>query len=171
MASVAQYPLCKHRYALFVSYLGSRYNGSQRQVSRDRISDHDTVQEALEWSFESFLPKKYCRLTSSSRTDKGVHALMNCYTLPLQDYSLPTEKLKNLANTNLIRKNHDIIIKDVILAPAEFHPRKSVISREYIYRIAILNDTRTSYIAKRHSPLEMIHRLPVTELYRVLPLP
>lgn len=106
---IKNFPLCKYRYALFVSYLGSKYNGSQRLSGRETTNaTQDTVQEALEWSLESFLPKKRCKLTAASRTDKGVHALMNCYTLPLMDYDLPTEKMKRLSNANLIKARHEI---------------------------------------------------------------
>lgn len=109
MASTLNLPSCKYRYALFVSYLGHRYRGSQRLVSRSETNEQETVQEALEWSLESFLRKDRCRTTASSRTDKGVHALMNVYTLPLMDYELPTEKLKQQANFNLMRKQHDVM--------------------------------------------------------------
>lgn len=103
------WPLCAHRYALFVSYLGTKYNGSQRLIGRDQLGAQDTIQEALECSLQAFLPKIRCRLTASSRTDKGVHALMNCYTLPLMDYIYPTEEMKRLINSNLMRKSHDIM--------------------------------------------------------------
>lgn len=110
MARIAEnLPLCTHRYAMFVSYIGSRYNGSQRLISRDKESNQGTIQEALEWSLETFLPKRGCILTASSRTDKGVHALMNCFTVPLIDFSLSTESMKRQANLNLMRKHHDIM--------------------------------------------------------------
>lgn len=164
-------PLCTHRYGLFVSYVGTRYNGSQRLTPRDKLNPQETVQEALEWSLENFLPKKRCRLTAASRTDKGVHALMNCYTLPLMDFNLTTEKFKRLTNENLIRKNHEISVNECLLVPNTFHPRKSVIAREYIYRIAVSKNTRLNNLAKITQPAELIHLLPATELYRTLPLP
>lgn len=167
-------PLCHHRYALFVSYLGSRYKGSQRLIKREDSGIQDTIQEAIEWSLESFLPKQKCRVTACSRTDRGVHALMNCYTLPLMDYQLPTEKIKRLANENLIRKNHDIVVNEVLLVPAEFHPRKKASSREYIYRIAVANSDYRHPTWKKttwDNQVNLSHLLPVTELYKVLPLP
>lgn len=101
-------PLCTHRYAMFVSYLGTKYLGSQRQIAREDSGIQNTIQEAIEWSLEFFLPLKRCKLTGASRTDRGVHALMNCFTLPLMDFDLPTEKMKRLANHNLMRMHHDI---------------------------------------------------------------
>lgn len=94
---------------MMVSYLGSKYMGSQRLTNREEPSNQNTVQEALEYSLESFLPKKRCKLTASSRTDRGVHALMNCYTLPLMDFEMPTEYVKKTMNRNLIKNLHDIM--------------------------------------------------------------
>lgn len=101
--------LMSHRYALFVSYLGTRYKGSQRGIARDKSGVQDSIQEAIEWSLARFLPTQNCRLTASSRTDKGVHALMNCYTLPIMECDCPTEEMKRLANSHLMRKFHDIM--------------------------------------------------------------
>ena len=103
-------PLCTHRYALIVSYIGTRYNGSQRLINRNQQKgDQDTIQEALEASIESVIPKDKCRLTAGSRTDKGVHSLMSCYTLPLMDFTCPTEKMKRLSNLYLLKRHHEIV--------------------------------------------------------------
>lgn len=107
MANVAS--LVSHRYAIFVSYLGTRYNGSQRLRARGEFGVDATIQEALETACEGFFPRKRCKLTAASRTDKGVHALRNCFTFPLMEANLPTEKLKLLANENLIKDKHDIV--------------------------------------------------------------
>lgn len=109
MSCPSHLPLCKYRYSLFVSYLGTKYHGSQRQCSRKQEGVQDTIQEALEWSLEQLIPKKMARITASSRTDSGVHALMNCYTLPLMDHDYPTERIKRVANTHLVKKLHDIV--------------------------------------------------------------
>lgn len=107
---MANLPLCTHRYTLLVSYIGSRYHGSQRLIKRGAIlGSQDTIQEALEASLESVFPKDKCRCTAGSRTDRGVHSLMSCYTLPLMDFSIPTEKIKRLANASLVRQKHDIM--------------------------------------------------------------
>lgn len=164
-------PFCTHRYGFLVSYLGTKYRGSQRLVTRGVDGNRDTVQEALEWSLENIFPKKNCRLTASSRTDRGVHALMNCYTMPLVDFRVPTERVKREANFKLITKNHDIVIRDVFLGPNNFHPRKATVSREYIYRIAVPNDMKQSASPSSHDPVAMLSKLPVSELYRILPLP
>lgn len=167
---LANLPLCTHRYGLFVSYIGTKYNGSQRLTSRDEINPQETIQEALEWSLENFLPKKRCKLTASSRTDKGVHALMNCYTLPLMDFTMPTEKFKLLANENLMRKHHEIVVNECLLVPTTFHARKSVIAREYLYRIAVAKNYRVNNLTKGSKPNELVHLLPASELFRTLPI-
>lgn len=172
MATIAKnLPLCTHRYTLFVSYLGSKYNGSQRQINRETLGVKNTVQEALEWSLETCFDVKKCRVTSSSRTDKGVHALMNCFTLPLMDFSTPTEKVMQMANKRLANEQHEIVIKDVFLADAEFHPRRAAESREYIYKIAVINGSNPKNAKKNQRSLHMLHLLPIRELYRVLPVP
>lgn len=106
--TVPSRPFCPYRYTLFVSYLGNYYNGSQRLTPRGLPSTQATVQEALESSLEKLFPKQRCKLTSSSRTDKGVHALMNCFTLPLMDFDIPTEVVKRKVNSDLQDKNHHI---------------------------------------------------------------
>lgn len=172
MASrIGNLPLCKYRYALFVSYYGTRYNGSQRLIARGSTGEQDTIQEALEVALENFLPEKRCRLTAASRTDKGVHALINVWTLPLMDYGLPTETVKSRVNKNLALKKHDILVNEVVLVPASFHPRNCVASREYIYRIAVPGKYKDKCIQSRKSYQDYLGDLPLSELYRVLPVP
>lgn len=170
-AVTANLPHCTHRYVLFASYLGSKYHGLQRQVERDSWGQQDTVQEALEWSLrDSFIESK-CRLTFSSRTDSGVHALVNCFSLPLMDFSKTTEQVMRSANNRLRDNQHDIVIRDVILTQSDFHPRKNATSREYIYKIAVLNDWKLLKQGKRTFGKHMLHLVPTTDLYRVTPVP
>lgn len=102
-------PLCTHRYLLMVSYIGTRYQGSQRLANRNVHEDHGTIQGALETALEGSFPKNRCCLTAASRTDKGVHAMTNCYTLPLMDFSMPTNKIRRLTNELLFKRQHDIV--------------------------------------------------------------
>lgn len=73
------------------------------------MGNQDTVQEAVEKSLETVFPKDRCRCTAGSRTDKGVHSLMSCYTLPLMEFTTPTERIKRLANAHLTRNMHEIM--------------------------------------------------------------
>lgn len=92
-----------------VSYIGTKYKGSQRLVNRNSTGTEDTIQEALEASIEGVFPRSKCRLTAGSRTDKGVHALMNCYTMPLMDFKVPTDRFKRLVNNSLLKRHHEIM--------------------------------------------------------------
>lgn len=106
---MANLPLCTHRYFMMVSYIGTRYKGSQRLVKREATGQQDTIQEALEVALESTFARKRCCLTAGSRTDKGVHAMMNCYTLPLMDFAVPTDRFKRLVNQKLVKDCHEIM--------------------------------------------------------------
>lgn len=167
-------PYCTHRYAIFVSYLGSRYSGSQRLTARRGDTTQTTVQEALEWALEQFLPKRKCSLTSASRTDAGVHANLNCFCLPLMDFSRPTEKMKRLMNLHLLKENHEVAVKDIVLMSNDFHPRKCCHYREYIFRLAVphrcsigLKETLTNLL----KPIDLMPQLPINEYYKIMPVP
>lgn len=109
MSTLAAAPFCPYRYILTVSYLGTKYYGSQRLSARGKTDGPPTIQEALESSLESFFPARKCVLTSASRTDKGVHALMNVFTISLMNFDTPTSKMKTIMNKALLRKQHDIV--------------------------------------------------------------
>lgn len=168
---MANLPLCKYRYALFVSYFGTRYNGSQRLILRGSTGNQDTIQEAIEAGLQNFMPVKRCKLTAASRTDKGVHAHMNTFTLPLMDYGMPTEVLKTRLNKHLFKHKHDILVNEAVLTPADFHPRRFTTSREYIYRIAVPDRHKTSRFTLGHRCHDLLGLLPLNELHRVLPIP
>lgn len=72
------------RYFMQFCYLGTRFQGLQRQVGRKAQLDSplevelDTVQGALEAGLETLVrPDHPVRLVPSCRTDSGVHALVN----------------------------------------------------------------------------------------------
>lgn len=171
MSTIGNLPHFSHRYLLFVSYSGSRYKGSQRQINRETIGVKDTIQEALEWSLDACFGGKECRITSSSRTDKGVHALMNTYSLPLIDSSMKTNSLMQRANKRLSKAQHEIVVKDVMFVKSEFHPRRDAKSRDYIYKLAVINNPKLVNYYKNLPSTKMLHLLPITELYKVLPIP
>lgn len=163
-------PFCSHRYAFFVSYMGCKYNGSQRQGARESDDDdHGTVQGALEWSLTKLIPRNRCCLTASSRTDKGVHAFMNCFTLPLIDFSTSTEVMREVSNGQLRSMNHEVQVKEVVLVPLSFHPRKSVTNREYVYRLAVLKNQVHKKDPDK-SVNSVVHMIPITELSRLMPI-
>ena len=78
-----------------------------------------------------------CDVTGCSRTDSGVHALMFCATVTRKgrDYmetTIPTDRIPRALNIHL---PDAVAAYEALWVPADFHPRYSVTSKEYIYRI------------------------------------
>lgn len=111
------------RYFLEVSYHGAAYSGFQVQENAR------TVQGTLEKALETFyrLPVK---LTGSSRTDAGVHAVQNFFHT---DTEVVPES-RHLYNLNALLPG-DIVLKGIYPVPAEAHCRFDASSREYKYLI------------------------------------
>lgn len=112
------------RIKLTLSYLGTAYNGWQRQPNGD------TVQERIEKAITS-LTKEQVSIQGSGRTDAGVHALK-------QVAHFDTSSLLPLKNfvTGL---NHflppDIRIEKAEEVSAQFHARYSAVEKTYRYLI------------------------------------
>ena len=78
-----------------------------------------------------------CDITGCSRTDSGVHAHMFCATVTLKgkDYmetTVPTDRIPRALNIHL---PNEVAAYEALWVPSDFHPRYSVTSKEYIYRI------------------------------------
>ena len=78
-----------------------------------------------------------CDVTGCSRTDSGVHALMFCATvtrkgLDCMETTIPTDRIPRALNIHL---PDAVAAYEALWVPADFHPRYSVTSKEYIYRI------------------------------------
>lgn len=78
-------------------------------------------------------------VTGCSRTDSGVHALGFCLTVSPADPEatdsrcrIPIEKVARAANNMLPR---DISVAGAFIVPDSFHPRYSVVKKEYVYKI------------------------------------
>jgi Pseudouridylate synthase len=111
------------RYFLEVSYLGTRYAGSQVQANAV------TVQWELEKALETFFRKPVV-LTGSSRTDAGVHALQNFFHFDWEE-AIPGRNIYNI-NVNITERysgKGDIPVGD------ENHCRFDAVARLYEYRI------------------------------------
>lgn len=124
---------------LTYQYDGSDFWGFQRQPGLR------TVQGEIEKALKTIL-KEEINLTSSGRTDRGVHASMqvsNFFT-----YSkIPLERLK-FALGNLFPE--DIRILDMEYVPEEFHARFSAKSRAYEY---IMSWERSVFETRYISPV------------------
>lgn len=115
-------------------YDGSGFFGFQRQP------DARTVQGELESALKLVL-KEEINLTSSGRTDRGVHAYMQVSNF-LTSSKIPLDRLE-FAVKNLIPG--DIRIHHMEHMPEEFHARFSAKSRAYEY---IMGWDRTAFETK-----------------------
>jgi len=116
------------RYFLELAYKGTRYSGFQ--VQENAI----TVQSEIERALKTFFRTEF-KLTGSSRTDAGVHALQNYFHF---DFDAPIEE-RELYNINSILPE-DIVINSIRLMRQKEdgewpHARFDAVSREYKYFI------------------------------------
>ncbi len=114
---------------LVYSYDGSKFSGSQSQPHRRGVED---VLRAALGRVGIFAP-----LISSSRTDKGVHALrqVSCVECTVH-WELP--RLKELINRHCAPY---IFVQHISPVPRDFHPRYDAVARCYRY---VLNHGRPS---------------------------
>lgn len=113
------------RFLIKFSYDGTAYNGYQYQPGLD------TIQERLEKALQIINNNKKTTITSTGRTDKGVHALCQ-YAHADLDVDITEYKLKRAMNSNL---PDDIHVIETHIVPDDFHARYNVLSKEYKYYI------------------------------------
>lgn len=111
------------RYFIEVAYKGSRYSGFQ--VQQNAL----TIQSEIETAFAVLL-RQPVKLTGSSRTDAGVHALQNYFHF---DVEVPLHPHFVYKMNALLPP--DIVIKTLYLMPPEAHSRFDATSRAYQYCI------------------------------------
>lgn len=122
------------RYFLEVSYLGTRYAGSQVQANAA------TVQSELERALETYLRMPVI-LTGSSRTDAGVHALQNFFHFDWKG-EIPARSIYNL-NALLPA---DVAVNGLHKVGDTSHCRFDAIAREYEY---IIYGRKNPFLADR----------------------
>jgi tRNA pseudouridine38-40 synthase len=110
------------RYFIEVSYKGANYSGFQIQQNAK------SVQAEVEKALRIYYKQDY-KLTGSSRTDAGVHALQNFFHF---DSEVVIEDGTYHLNAILPA---DIVVKSVIKVKDDSHCRFDAVSREYIYNI------------------------------------
>ena len=113
------------RFLITLSYDGTNYKGYQTQPG------YKTIQEEIEKALTIINNHKKTGFTSSGRTDKGVHAKMQCGHVNL-DINITEYKLKRAMNSNLPSDIHVISTKQV---PDTFHARYNVVEKTYEYYI------------------------------------
>lgn len=109
---------------LIIEYEGTRYHGWQRQ------GDLPTIQKTIEEVIFT-ITREPSSVSSSGRTDAGVHALGQVANFTTHS-KIPAVNLLRGMNSLL---PEDIRIKDIAEAPPEFHARFSARSKTYIYNI------------------------------------
>jgi tRNA pseudouridine38-40 synthase len=114
----------RRRIRLDVAYVGTAYEGWQRQPGRT------TVQSTIERALEKVLHAEVS-LHGSGRTDAGVHARGQVAHFDT-DSALDARRLREGANHHL---PWDIRVLAAVDAPAGFDARRSAVSKEYRYRI------------------------------------
>ena len=112
------------RYFLEVAYKGTQYSGFQKQ--ENAVTIQSEVEKAL-----LVLHKKSIELTTSSRTDSGVHALQNFFHF---DADILVDERRTLYQLNSILPN-DIVIKNIVEVNRDAHCRFDALSRSYEYHI------------------------------------
>ena len=112
------------RVAVKIAYLGERYSGYQRQPGKKTVEG--SILEALG---ESGLIRgiSESRFASAGRTDRGVSALGQVIAFDLQ------EGEKALCRRINSKLPGDIVAWAKADVPESFHPRKSSISKTYLY--------------------------------------
>jgi tRNA pseudouridine38-40 synthase len=138
------------RYQVILAYDGTEFQGFQRQADARTVQGVvESVLRKLNWQGKTLL--------SAGRTDTGVHATGQVIAFDLQWAHTPDDLLRAL-NANLPA---DVAVRQVLLAPPNFHPRYDAVSR--CYRYHILCEPVRSPLIERYAwrvwPSVDLHRL------------
>lgn len=149
------------RYFIEVAYKGTNYSGFQAQENAN------TIQAEIEKAFNiihgvqtsplsGFAREgQGVRLTGSSRTDAGVHALQNYFHF---DYENIHPQLIYKMNALLPQ---DIVVKNLFEMPPSAHSRFDATSREYIYNVHQFKNPflqTTSFYFPYKLDMELMHQ-------------
>ncbi len=115
------------KYALQLSYVGTRYCGWQRQPTED--SGAPNIQETLEKAVQQ-ITGETPSVVGSGRTDAGVHALGQVAHLKLSAKNWEPWKLERGLNSALPK---DIRVLEVRPVPPDFHAQRSAVKKQYSY--------------------------------------
>lgn len=113
------------RYHAIFSYDGSNFFGYQKQPRKR------TIQRELEKALKKINDNKKVNVSSSGRTDAGVHALNQHAHFDMK-INIKPDNLCRALNSLL---PNDIYIKKIYVSKEDFHSRFDATSKEYIYKI------------------------------------
>lgn len=131
------------RYLVKISYDGSKFYGFQRQ--NDKRSVQGDIELALSKIFNETILVK-----GAGRTDRGVHALGQCFHFDTKCV-MKTQLLKEKLNENLT----DIIVLKCKKVSEEFHSRFSVKKKHYSYLISFDKKDINSNYCYYHTPIDL----------------
>jgi len=135
------------RIALVLEYDGANYYGFQLQLTLP------TIQGEIEKALRQ-LTRERIRISASSRTDTGVHALGQVISFRTGS-SLSPQTFMNGLNYYL---PDDIAVRSACKVTDEFDPRRMAVSREYnyyIYNSAVRSPIRASYAYRVSGKLDV----------------
>ena len=120
------------RYLIELEYIGTSYQGSQKQPKKMHNSNKPviTVQDELEKAI-STLTKTEIKTIFSGRTDAGVHAKGQVVHFDTEHEIYPSKFINSL--NGLLPKT--ISVKRLIKVEKSFHAQKSALARHYRYTI------------------------------------
>ena len=112
------------RYKVTLAYDGTHFFGFQRQGETRTVQlEVETALRQLNWQGRTIL--------SAGRTDSGVHASGHVIAFDLE-WAHGLVQLGRALNSNLPK---DIAVKEIEVAPADFHPRFDATARCYRYQV------------------------------------
>lgn len=124
-------PPDRHRVRLHLSYDGGEFFGWQRQTDADGNQTLVTGQGTIEAAVAKIFGEKLS-VVGSSRTDAGVHAQMQVAHFDCQRD--PTT-FRDLRYSLQSLTPESLVIKDVFLAPEDFHSIATAVDKTYRYTI------------------------------------
>lgn len=151
----------KYNYKMLIRYIGTNYNGWQRQ--KNGIG----IQEIFENLLSRLFNEKII-VIGASRTDAKVHALKQVANFKTTNYKNP-EIIYNYLNAKLPR---DIAVLGVEEVDIKFNARFSAKGKTYIYKINTKPDpflyNLSWYFDKKLDILKMIEVLEIVKNYKDL---
>lgn len=144
------------RYRCVVSYDGSKFEGYQIQ------KELKTVQKNIQDTIK-FIMLEDVHITSSGRTDKGVHAFGQVFHFDAKK-EIPTNKLKMALNTYMDQSIH---ISSIDIVDENFHARASAKSKvyEYILNSGEYNPIEKDYVYQYCYPIDLAKLNEIKEVF------
>lgn len=138
-------PPDRHRVRLHLSYDGTEFHGWQRQTDSAGNTTLVTGQGTIEAAVKQIFGEKLA-VVGASRTDAGVHAQMQVAHF---DCKRDPRTFKDLRYSLQSLTPETLVIKEVFMAPPDFHSIATSIDKTYRY--SILNRRVPSALRHRTS--------------------